>query len=131
MEFSAISSALAAGPHRLTLENRHLTTMSVYLDQRFPPRFATVQITRQKRTTTRARGKSNSPFIRSVQRLLYPVRGLEWKRDRGCRATEIGMPNLCNAWVQGWTKVSDSPVQQQRFPKWQSGSMNGCLEIIS
>ena len=31
MEFAAIFGPLAAGPHRLTFENRHLTTMSVYL----------------------------------------------------------------------------------------------------
>ena len=57
MEFSAISDALAAGPHRLTLENRHLTKMSVYLINAAQPRFATVQITRQKRNANQSAGE--------------------------------------------------------------------------
>ena len=77
MEFSAIFGSLAAGPHRLTLENRHLTAMSVYLINAAQPRFATVQITRQKRNQNQSAGKSNLPFIRSAQRSLNPVRGLE------------------------------------------------------
>ncbi len=58
MEFSAIFSPLAAGPHRLTLENRHLTTMSVYLINASQPRFATVQITRQKRNENQSAGRN-------------------------------------------------------------------------
>jgi len=54
MEFTAISGPLAAGAHRLTLENRHLTTMSVYLINAAQPRFATVQITRQKRNANQS-----------------------------------------------------------------------------
>ena len=57
MEFSAIFGPLAAGPHRLTLENRHLTTMSVYLINAAQPRFATVQITRQKRNENQSAGE--------------------------------------------------------------------------
>ena len=57
MEFSAIFGPLAAGPHRLTLENRHLTTMSVYLINASQPRFATVQITRQKRNENQSAGE--------------------------------------------------------------------------
>src|SRR4029077_9680596 len=57
MEFSAISGPLAAGPHRLTLENRHLTTISVYLINAAQPRFATVQITRQKRNENQSAGE--------------------------------------------------------------------------
>jgi polyphosphate kinase len=57
LEVSAISGPLAAGAHRLTLENRHLTTMSVYLINAAQPRFATVQITRQKRNENQSAGE--------------------------------------------------------------------------
>jgi hypothetical protein len=57
MEFSAIFGPLAAGAHRLTLENRHLTTISVYLINAAQPRFATVQITRQKRNENQSAGE--------------------------------------------------------------------------
>jgi polyphosphate kinase len=57
MEFSAISGALAAGAHRLTLENRHLTRMSVYLINAVRPKFATVEITRQKRNHNQSAGE--------------------------------------------------------------------------
>jgi hypothetical protein len=62
MEFSAISSPLATRPHRLTLENRHLTTMSVYLINAARPRFATVQITRQKRNENQSAGEIEFTF---------------------------------------------------------------------
>ena len=62
MEFSAISGPLAAGPHRLTLENRHLTTMSVYLINAAQPRFATVQISRQKRNENQSAGEIEFTF---------------------------------------------------------------------
>jgi hypothetical protein len=65
MEFSAIFGSLAAGPHKLTLENRHLTAISVYLINAAQPRFATVQITRQKRNENQSSGEIEfylSPF---------------------------------------------------------------------
>jgi hypothetical protein len=57
VEFSAISGPLAAGPHRLTLENQHLTSMSVYLINAAQPSSATVQITRQKRNANQSAGE--------------------------------------------------------------------------
>jgi hypothetical protein len=57
MEFCAILRPLATGPHRLTFENRHLTSMSVYLINASQPRFATVQITRQKRNENQSTGE--------------------------------------------------------------------------
>jgi hypothetical protein len=57
MEFSAILGPLVAGPHRLTLDNRHLTTMSVYLINATQPRFATIQIIRQKRNENQSAGE--------------------------------------------------------------------------
>ena len=62
MEFSAIFGALAAGPHRLTLENRHLATLSVYLINASQPRFAAVQITRQKRNENQSTGEIEFTF---------------------------------------------------------------------
>jgi len=62
MEFSAIFGPLAAGPHRLTLENRHLTTISVYLINAAQPRFATVEITRQKRNDNQSAGEIEFTF---------------------------------------------------------------------
>ena len=62
MELSAISSPLAAGPHRLTLENRHLTRISVYLINAAQPKFATVQITRQKRNENQSAGEIEFTF---------------------------------------------------------------------
>ena len=57
MEFSAISGPLAAGPHRLTLENRHLTSISVYLINAARPGFATIEITRLKRNDNQSTGE--------------------------------------------------------------------------
>jgi len=62
MEFSAMPGLLAAGPHKLTLENRHLTAMSVYLINATQPRFATVQITRQKRNANQSSGEIEFTF---------------------------------------------------------------------
>ena len=62
MEFSAISALLASGSHRLTLENRHLTAISVYLINAAQPRLATVQITRQKRNQNQSAGEIEFTF---------------------------------------------------------------------
>jgi len=62
MEFSAILGQLATAPHKLTLENRHLTAMSVYLINAAQPRFATVQITRQKRNANQSAGEIEFTF---------------------------------------------------------------------
>jgi polyphosphate kinase len=57
MEFSAIFGLPATGLHRLTLENRHSTAISVYLINAARPRFATVQINRQKRNQNQSAGE--------------------------------------------------------------------------
>ena len=62
MEFSAISGPLETGGHRLALENRHLTTISVYLINAAQPRFATVQIIRQKRNQNQSAGEIEFVF---------------------------------------------------------------------
>jgi hypothetical protein len=55
--------ALAAGAHRLTLENRHLPTISVYLINAAQPRFAAVQITKQKRNQNQSAGEIEFSFL--------------------------------------------------------------------
>ena len=62
IEFSARFRSLAAGAHRLTLENRHLTKISVYLINAAQPRLATVQITRQKRNNNQSTGEIDFTF---------------------------------------------------------------------
>ena len=57
MEFSATADPLAAGSHRLTLENRHLPAISVYLINAARPMSSTVQITRQKRDDNQSAGE--------------------------------------------------------------------------
>ena len=60
--FSASFGPLAAGSHRLSLENRHLPAISVYLINAAQPRFATVEITRQKRTHNQSVGEIEFTF---------------------------------------------------------------------
>ena len=57
MKFSAIFSLSSTGAHSLTLENRHSAAISVYLINAARPRFATVQITRQKRNQNQSAGE--------------------------------------------------------------------------
>jgi hypothetical protein len=74
MEFSAISGPLAAGPHRLTLENRHSTRISVYLINAAQPRFATLAITKQKRNDNQSAGEIEFTF--------HPFRSSVLPKDR-------------------------------------------------
>ena len=62
MEFSATPGPLAAGAHKLTLENRHLPAMSVYLINAAQPRSGTIQITRQKRNDNQSAGEIEFTF---------------------------------------------------------------------
>jgi len=66
MEFSAILGPLAAGAHRLTLENRHLSTISVYLINAARPTSGAVQITKQKRNDNQSAGE--------IEFTLHPLR---------------------------------------------------------
>lgn len=66
VEFAAIFGPLAAGPHRLTFENRHLTKMSVYLINAAKPKFTAVRITSQKRNQNQSAGE--------IEFTLYPFR---------------------------------------------------------
>jgi hypothetical protein len=62
MQFSAIIGPIAAGLHSLTLENRHLTKMSVYLINAAQPKIATIQITAQKRNQNQSTGEIEFTF---------------------------------------------------------------------
>jgi hypothetical protein len=62
IEFSASFGLLAAGPHRLSLENRHLSRISVYLVNAARPRFAAVEIIRQKRNENQSTGEIEFSF---------------------------------------------------------------------
>ena len=57
MQFSLVLGPLAAGPHRLSLDNRHLSNMSVYLLNAAQPRSDSVQITRQTRNKNQSAGE--------------------------------------------------------------------------
>jgi hypothetical protein len=57
MEFSATLSSLAAGRHKLTLRNRHLPRLSVYLFNAAQPKSDSVQIISQKRNKAQSTGE--------------------------------------------------------------------------
>jgi hypothetical protein len=57
MEFSAIVGPLAPGAHKLTLKNRHVPALSVYLFNAAQPRSGSVQITAQKRNEHQSTGE--------------------------------------------------------------------------
>ena len=57
LEFAAAPGALAAGPHQLTLENRHLPAISAYLVNAALPKDEMVRITRQSRNDNQSTGE--------------------------------------------------------------------------
>lgn len=62
IKFSTKFAALLPGAHRLTLENRHLTKISVYLINALQPRLATIKITGQKRNDNQSMGEIEFTF---------------------------------------------------------------------
>jgi hypothetical protein len=57
IEYSLAPGPLSAGKHRLTLENRHMTGLGVYLFNAAQPRSQAIQITTQKRNDTQSLGE--------------------------------------------------------------------------
>lgn len=57
VEFRVQMSEIPEGAHRLTFENRHLPSVSVYLINAALPKSKAVQITRQKRNNTQSFGE--------------------------------------------------------------------------
>jgi hypothetical protein len=57
IEFSATVGPLQAGAHRLTLKNRHLRTLSVYLFNAARPTSGSVHVTSQKRNDSQSTGE--------------------------------------------------------------------------
>ena len=62
IEFSAALGPLATGAHKLTLENRHLPKLSVYLINAAQPKSHAIQITSQKRTDNQSAGEIEFNF---------------------------------------------------------------------
>src|SRR4029434_4531707 len=99
MEFFAISFPLAAGHHRLTLENRHLTAMSVYLINAAQPRFAAIQIARQKRNQNQSAGEIEFTFHpfrpKNAESGARPC--IEWRRKKwSCSSVDSSKVPGCN-----------------------------------
>lgn len=57
LEFSTTAGPVTAGVHELSLENRHLPTLSVYLVNAALPRSGSVQIVKQERNANQSVGK--------------------------------------------------------------------------
>lgn len=57
VEFAAATGPLAAGAHRLTLENRHLPAAGVYLVNAAKPKAGSVRITGQRRNDNQSTGE--------------------------------------------------------------------------
>ncbi len=57
VDFSVRPGPFTPGTHRLTLENRHLPAISVYLFNAMRPRSGLIQITGQKRNETQSTGE--------------------------------------------------------------------------
>jgi hypothetical protein len=55
--FSANTGLISAGPHRLTLKNRHHPASSVYLFNAAQPNAPSIHITKQKRNQTQSTGE--------------------------------------------------------------------------
>jgi len=57
LEFSVSTASMTAGSHRLSLKNRHLPAVSVYLFNAAQPRSGEIEITRQKRNENQSLGE--------------------------------------------------------------------------
>jgi hypothetical protein len=65
LEYSVPLGALAAGPHKLALKNRHLPRISVYLINAAQPKSDLVQITKQRRNKNQTTGEIEFTIGRS------------------------------------------------------------------
>ena len=62
LEFSATPNRLRAGAHSLTIENRHLPAVSVYLLNAAKPKADSIEITGQKRNESQSAGEIGFTF---------------------------------------------------------------------
>ncbi len=62
VEFTATLGSLTTGAHKLVFENRHLTTLSVFLLNAAQPGNGAIQIKSQKRTENQASGEIEFAF---------------------------------------------------------------------
>ncbi len=63
LEYSVSAGALAAGPHRFTLEDRHQPVASAYLFNAAQPASASIQITGQKRNENQSTGEITFVYL--------------------------------------------------------------------
>jgi hypothetical protein len=76
LEFSATRGVLPAGPHKLTLENRHLPAASVYLLNAARPESGWIRIHSQKRNENQSTGEIEFEFHPpAVSSNLKQIRG--------------------------------------------------------
>lgn len=68
LEFSTTGGPVTAGVHQLTLENRHLPAVSVYLINAALPRSGSVQVIQQKRNADQSVGEIKFTFHPSARR---------------------------------------------------------------
>jgi hypothetical protein len=95
LEFSGAFGPLAAGHHSVTLENRHLASISVYLVNAAAPRSGSLQIIRQIRNENQSVGEIQFVVERSARSsggigmgaslaaVVAAFAGLWWTRKRG------------------------------------------------
>jgi hypothetical protein len=62
IEFSARAGALSSGPHKLTIENRHLPKFSLYLVNAAQPVSGSIQITKQTRNENQSAAEIQFTF---------------------------------------------------------------------
>ena len=62
LEFSATTGVLSSGPHKLTIENRHLPKISVYLVNAAQPAARSIQITKQTRNENQSTAEIQFTF---------------------------------------------------------------------
>jgi hypothetical protein len=62
IEYSATAGALANGPHKLTIENRHLPKFSVYLVNAAQPASGSIHITKQTRNENQSTAEIQFTF---------------------------------------------------------------------
>jgi hypothetical protein len=62
LEFSATTGVLSSGPHKLTIENRHLPKISVYLVNAAEPASGSIQITKQTRNENQSTAEIQFSF---------------------------------------------------------------------
>jgi hypothetical protein len=96
LEFTLTAGPLAAGAHRLTVENRHIPALSVYLFNAAQPESATIQIGKQ----TRNKNQSTGQIEFTVQGGASPLGGGR-ERCMPCKTRRRRAPVSLGSWERG------------------------------